>query len=145
MDPLTLAAIGKLASKVLKRRAGKGAAQAESAGSRAASAGNSIVHRAPSVEAPPATTQTAPIKAQGSEGAPVKPEVAERMGRFAEAMAAPAEKPGQGYTRGDLVADRFRGVAAAARRSAEAGKNIPGMNASWEQFDTLARGRGLKF
>ena len=137
MGPVALAAIATLASKALKG-AGKGAAES-------ASAGSDIVHQAPSVEAPPAATNSAPVKAQGSEGAPVKPQMAERMGRFAEAMAAPAEKPGQGYTRGDLVADRFRGVAAAARRSAEAGKNIPGMNASWEQFDTLARGRGLKF
>ena len=137
MGPIALAAIATLASKALKR-AGKGA-------SEAATAGSNIVHQAPSAEAPPAATQTAPVKAQGSEGAPVKPELAERMGRFAEAMAAPAEKPGQGYTRGDRVADSFRGTADSARRAAEAGKNIPGMNASWDQFDTLARGRGLKF
>ena len=78
------------------------------------------------------------------EGASSRPD-ATRLQRFATAMAAPATKPGQDYTLANKTGDSLRAMGQSMRNAALPSGAIPGTNASWDQFDALIRGRGLKF
>ena len=93
--------------------------------------------RAEGIEEIPEINQAKPDAETGD-----KPELAERLRAMAAQFGEEAEE--EKYTRGHRAAEQLGKMGESARMAAKAGEiqGLPGQ--TWDQFDALIKGRGLK-